>query len=270
MDDPLEVNRARWDELARLHGQDAYYDVAGFLAGASSLSSRELEAVERAVGTVAGRDLLHLQCHFGLDTLSFARLGARVTGVDFSGVAVRRARELAREAGLVATFVQADAQALPPDLAGRFDVVFASYGVLCWIADVDAWMRSAAAALRPGGSLVLVDIHPMYNMVESVEPLRLDFPHQGARPFPSEEPGSYADPALRTTSNRTVVYAHGMGEIITAAAGAEFRIEALTEWLDDDFDPRGTVLARDPDGRYRLLVGGEHLPVTFELRARRD
>jgi ubiquinone/menaquinone biosynthesis C-methylase UbiE len=110
-----ELNRARWDELASLHGQDDYYDVAGFLAGQLMLSAREREEMAAAVGSVSGIDLLHVQCHFGLGTLSWARLGARVTGLDFSPVALERARSLAATAGIGARFVQADAQRLPAD-----------------------------------------------------------------------------------------------------------------------------------------------------------
>ncbi|MGZ8580607.1 MAG: class I SAM-dependent methyltransferase [Actinomycetota bacterium] len=265
-----DLNRSLWDERAGLHGQDDYYDVAGFLAGASSLADRELDEVRAAVGDVDGLDVLHLQCHFGLDTLSFARLGAQATGLDFSSVAVERARGLAADAGLDATFVEADSQHLPSELEGRFDLVFASYGVLCWIADLAAWMRSAAAALRTGGRLVLVDLHPASQMVGAVDPLEFDFPYLGAEPQRFEAPGSYAAPDADTTANTSVEYAHGLGEIITAAVGAGLRIDALIEWLDEAFDPRGGILAVEDDGRFRLRLGGgggHPLPLTFSLRA---
>ncbi len=157
-----------------------------------------------AIGSVEGLDLLHIQCHFGMDTLSWGRLGARVVGVDFSRVAIERARRLAERTGLAAEFVGGDSQALPAELAGRFDVAFASYGVLCWIGDLGAWMRSAAAALRPGGKLVLIDLHPLYVMFDSVDPLVLDFPYQGAEPLRFDSPGSYADMDAPTTANATV------------------------------------------------------------------
>jgi SAM-dependent methyltransferase len=263
-----DINRALWDERAVLHGQDDYYDVAGFLGGASTLSERELDEVRSAVGDVAGLDVLHLQCHFGLDTLTFARLGARVTGLDFSPVAIDRARGLAREARLDATFVEADSQLLPAELEGGFDLVFASYGVLCWIADVDAWMRSAHRALRPGGRLVLIDLHPASQMVGAVDPLEFDFPYLGAAPMPFEASGSYAAPDADTAANASIEYAHGLGEIVTAAVTSGLRVDALTEWLDETFDPRGGILAADDDGRFRLrLDGGFPLPLTFALRA---
>jgi SAM-dependent methyltransferase len=269
VDDALELNRALWDERALLHGQDDYYDIQGFLKGDSSLSSREIDEVRAAVGDVAGLDLLHLQCHFGLDSLSWARMGAHVTGLDFSPVAVARARDLAVTAGLEARFIEGDAQALPELLRGAFDVVFASYGILCWIGDVRAWMRSAASALRPGGHLVLIDFHPLFVAIERIEPLTFDFPYLGAEPIREDVVGSYAQPDAKTSVTASVEFAHGLGEITTAAADAGLRVEMLTEWLDDLRDARG-VLDADPDGRFRLRVNGQLLPVLYGLRARRE
>lgn len=266
----IELNRALWNERATLHGQDAYYDVEGFLAGRSSLSERELDEVRAAVGDVRGLDLLHVQCHFGLDTLSFGRLGAHVTGLDFSPVAVERARRLAARTGLDAVFVEADAQRLPSELEGRFDLVFASYGVLGWIGDVNAWMRSASAAMRSGGRLVLIDLHPLLMMVGTAEPLTVDFPYLGAEPMRFDEAGSYAVPDAATTANTSIEYAHGLGEIVTAAIDTGLRLDALTEWVDEAFDARGGLLTREDDGRYRLRLGGQPLPLTFSLRASRE
>ena len=152
------VNRAAWDELAAVHGQDAYYDTAGLVAGASSLLDEEERALAAAVGPeLTGRPALHVQCHIGFDTITFARRGALATGVDFSTVALAKARDLAERCGVDVEWVCADSCALPQSLAGRFDLAWATFGVLCWIADVDAWMRSVAATLTRGGRLVLID-----------------------------------------------------------------------------------------------------------------
>jgi SAM-dependent methyltransferase len=268
--DAAELNRARWDELARVHGQDDYYDVEGFLAGQLALSARELAEMAAAIGSVAGVDLLHMQCHFGLGTLSWARLGARVTGLDFSPVAVERARALATAVGIDARFVQADAQRLPAGLAGAFDVVFASYGVLPWIADVTAWMAAAATALRPGGVLVLVDGHPLTQMIETVEPVRFDFPYQGGTAHRLRSTTSYASSATGLATTEVVEYPHGLGEIVTAAAAAGLRIDALVEYLDaENPEGRGDQMRRGDDGRWRLVLAGEPVPVQYALRATR-
>lgn len=266
MDDATAVNRRRWDALAALHGQgdDAYYDVAGFLGGASTLNDRERSEVAAAAGRVTGLDLLHLQCHFGLDTLSWAREGARVTGVDFSAAAVRRAGELAADAGLAAEFVVADVLALPGSLAGRFDLVFASYGVLCWIPSAAAWMRSAAACLRPGGALVLIDIHPLVTMADSVQPLVADFPYAGEQPVRFSSASSYAVGGLDAAAADTIEYPHGLGEVVSAAASAGLTVSALTEWFDEERDSK---LVAGDDGRVRYPFGGQWLPTSYSLRA---
>jgi 2-polyprenyl-3-methyl-5-hydroxy-6-metoxy-1,4-benzoquinol methylase len=267
---PAEINRRRWDALASRHGQgedsDTYYDVEGFLAGRSTLNERVLAEVTAAVGEVDGLDLLHLQCHFGLDTLSFARRGARVTGVDFSAVAVARARQLAGQAGLAADFVESDVLRLPEKLAGRFDVVFASYGVLCWISSAQAWMRSAASCLRPGGALVLIEIHPLVGMVETTQPLVVDFPYAGEQPHTLTSGSSYAVGGLDASAAQSVQWAHGLGEVATSATSAGLRVESLTEWFDEDQDPK---LVAGDDGRVRFPLGTEYLPTSYGLRARR-
>jgi SAM-dependent methyltransferase len=263
------LNRAHWDALAALHGHDAVYDEEALVAGADCLGDREAAGVREAVGAVAGLDVVHVQCHIGFDTISLARRGARVTGVDFSRVAVERARELARRCGVEAEFVEGDATDLPRELHGRFDLAFATVGVTSWIEDIGAWMRSVAAVLRPGGRLLLIDLHPLFMMFDSVDPLVLDFPYafDGGRAF--DEDGSYADASLHVGATQTVEYAHSLGEIVNAAVAAGLRIERLEEHLDAERDPRGGVLAREQDDRYRLRLSGEILPLSYTLIARR-
>ncbi|MEV6425916.1 class I SAM-dependent methyltransferase [Streptomyces sp. NPDC051662] len=268
---PDSVNRRWWDHIADEHASSAYYGIEGFLAGNLSLDDRERGEVAAAIGDVAGVRLLHLQCHIGLDTLSWARLGAVVTGLDYSPAAIRISRGLADEAGFPAAFRVADAQRLPTDLAGEFDVVFASYGIFYWIADIDAWMRSAATALRPGGKLVVVETHPLVQMFQSVDPAHADFPYGGAKPCHRQVSSTYSGLEVPREQSGTVGYAHGIGEIATAAAGAGLRIDALTEYMDRaEASPRaGNPLTRNADGRYQLLIGGEALPVSYSLRATR-
>ncbi len=152
MNPHLEANRVRWNQLADVNVKSRYYDVDGFRCGKSSLKSIERDEV----GEVRGQTLLHLQCHFGLDTLSWRRLGAEVTGVDFSPTAIALARELSREVGLEANFIEANIYDLPTVLEGQFDIVFASYGVLCWLPDLLAWARVAAHFLKAGGAFHLI------------------------------------------------------------------------------------------------------------------
>jgi len=260
---PAALNRAHWEALARIHGQDEYYDEDAVEAGASSLHEPELALA----GAVAGLDLLHLQCHIGHDTVSWARMGARATGVDFSAAAVARARELAARTGVDARFVEADVLDLPGELHRAFDLAVATYGALCWIGDLPGWARSAAAALRPGGRLVLVDLHPLYLMVANVDPLVLDFPYADAGPIPDDSPGSYADPQAEVAATGTVQWAHSLGEVVTAVAGAGLRVETLVEHVEADTDHRGGILERGADGRVRWRCSGQDLPILFGLAA---
>lgn len=264
-DDGLAGNRALWDVRASVHGttpDDTLYDVDSFLGGRLTMYSTERELA----GDVAGLDLLHLQCHFGMDTLSWARLGATVTGVDFSPAAIGRARDLTRRAGLSATFVEADAQHLPSDLADRFDLVVATYGVLCWIADLDAWMRGAEMALRPGGKLVLVDLHPAYQTLASYDPLVADWPYGGGEPQRETVTGTYAAAGLQMRPQEVIQYPHSVGEIVTAAAEAGLLVDHVGEHTSAEFDARG-ILPQGTDGRYRFPFGATYLPVLYSLRA---
>jgi SAM-dependent methyltransferase len=262
------INRAHWDALAQAHGQgDPIYDIEALIAGADSLHEAEAAGVREAVGAVAGLDVLHLQCHIGFDAISLARRGARVVGADFAPAALEKARTIARRCEARVEFVEADATKLPVELHNRFDLAYATIGVLSWIDDLRAWMRSAASALRGGGKLLLVDIHPMNLMLGSVDPLRIDFPYFNDGPRSFDEPGSYAGIDLPVAATQTVEYGHSLGEIVTAALSAGLKIQHLEEHMEADFDPRGSLLEPEDDGRFRIRVDGELLPMLFTLVA---
>ena len=155
-DQRLLANRQNWNERTPVHAASDFYDVAGFKAGRITLTD-----IERGeVGDVSGKTLLHLQCHFGLDTMSWARLGATATGVDFSEAAIDLARSLNDELRLNTRFIRSDVYGLPDVLDEEFDVVFTSYGVLVWLPDLDRWARTIRRMLRSGGTFYLVEFHP--------------------------------------------------------------------------------------------------------------
>ena len=264
-----EVNRAHWDALAAVHGtgNDDYYDVDALAAGTRGLGTAEDRAIALAIGDVAGKDVLHLQCHLGFDAVLLARRGARVIGADFSESSLTKAREIAARCEVQIEYLHADSLDLPSALHGRFDLVYATIGVIGWIGDLDAWMASAAAALRPGGRLVLVEIHPLYSTIGSLEPLELDFPYEDAGPQMFDQDGSYANPDAVVASTQTIEHAHSLGEVVTAAIGARMRVEALREHLAVERDPRGTFLMREDDGLMRLRLGGMPVPILFTLVA---
>lgn len=262
------ANRALWDAWTAVHATGDFYDLEGFRSGGIRLRPYEIEMV----GDVADRSLLHLQCHFGIDTLSWARLGARVTGADFSPAAIELARSLAEELGFPdARFVCSNLYDLPAALAGTFDVVYTSRGVLGWLPDVRAWARVVAHFLAPGGRFFITEVHPIVQALEDedVRPgeLRLRYPYwEHAEPLVFQVTGSYADREADVGEKVEHGWDHGLGEIVTALIDAGLTLESLVEhpflswkvgFLVDDGDDRWVL---PPD------AGGE-LPLMFSLVA---
>jgi SAM-dependent methyltransferase len=192
--DPIRANNALWDEWTRIHATSTFYDLDGFKRGGIRLKPYEIDEV----GPVDGLELLHLQCHFGIDTLSWARLGARVTGADFSIAAVELARSVAAEIGFGdACFVQSDLYDLPAVLDGQFDLVYTSCGVLGWLPDITRWAEVVAHFVRPGGRFYITEIHPIAQVFENegVAPgeLRLTYPYwEHPEPLAFPVQGTYA------------------------------------------------------------------------------
>lgn len=273
-DEALAVNRRHWDAMAAVHGEghDAFYDVDALADGRTdSLIDVEEAALAQALEgrQLAGLDVVHVQCHLGFDAVTFARRGARVVGYDLSPASLAKARTVAARAGVEVSFVEAAATDVPASLHGRFDLAWATIGVIGWIDDLDAWMRQVAAVLRPGGRLVLLEIHPLFNMLGSVAPLRADFPYAFDGAHVEDVEGSYADPSAQVAEPMTVVYAHSVGEVVSSAIGAGLQVLALSEHLDSPIDPRGGVLVQEADGRFRARLDGQPLPVLFTLIAQR-
>lgn len=265
MDEYIETNRRIWDELVPHHVASDFYDVPSFKAGRSSLLPVEREEV----GDVRGRSLLHLQCHFGMDTLSWAREGAEVTGIDFSPQAIRIARGLASELDISARFVEADIYRLPEYLGGDFDIVFASYGVVCWLPDLPRWAEIAASYARPGGFFYLLDDHPLAASLadeSTADAMRIGFPYlaTGALSFDWRE-GSYATDA-KLEHQRSFEFAHGLGEVVTSLIEAGLAIDFLHEFPFCAW-PRLPQMQKGDDGYYRLPDGNEGVPFLFSVKA---
>jgi len=233
MSTPMDLNREHWDEATNFHARGDGYGIEDFKAGRCQLHRIEVEEL----GDVAGKRLLHLQCHFGLGTLSWARRGASVTGVDFSPKAIALARSLAAEVGVDARFVESNVYTLPTTLSGRFDIVFSSYGVLCWLPDLKRWGEIVARYLEPGGIFYIAEAHPFIrvfpmddDITDGSTELRPHFSYfhdpVGTRWPPAAD---YADPAARYTTP-THEWQHSMGDIVNALVTAGLRIDFLHEF----------------------------------------
>ena len=261
--DHFAANAAHWDERVRIHVASRFYDVDGFRAGRDTLQLFEREEV----GPVAGKSLVHLQCHFGMDTLSWARSGARVTGLDFSQPAIEQARALARDLGIEAEFVVANVYDAVAALGGRqFDIVYVGMGSLVWLPDVSRWARVAAALVRPGGVLYLTDGHPFIDMLAS-DTLTLVDSYFASQPQMYDEPGTYADLQAATHNNRAYEWVHPIGETVTALLRAGLRLEFLHE-RDYALFQRWPFLEYHPEDRtYRMPGGMPSVPMMYSLRA---
>lgn len=275
MDPYRAANRALWNAWTRINVRSKFYDVDAFAAGRGP----DLDPIARAgPGDVRGKSLLHLQCHFGMDTIRWARHGATVTGVDFSEEAIAAARALAARMGVPATFAQSDVYELPANLAGRFDVVFTSHGVLGWLPDLARWARVIARFLAPGGVFYLVEAHPVMYLFDDrlAEPdLRLLYPYfHGPEPIREEHHGCYASPDAPITSVEHV-WLHTLSDIIGSLIRAGLRVESFEEYpfLPWRFFP---WMEQDADGWWRLPEhdrvphGRRSLPLMFSLKATLD
>lgn len=261
-----KANLANWNNRAALHIRDAtgFYNVEGFLAGEDKLYA--IEASE--IGDVKGKRLLHLQCHFGLDTLSLARRGALVTGLDFSPVAIAGARDLANRASLPATFVEANVYDARTVIDGHFDMVFSTWGTICWLPDVTRWAKIVADMLAPGGSFYFLDSHPSAQVLDQHDG-RLE-PTYGWR-TPMDDPDAFPETTSYTgDAHRETItnynWIHPLSDIIGGLLAAGLRLEFLHEHevLPYRLFP---MMVPAGQGLFRLPDGAVPIPLSFSLKA---
>ena len=263
-EDWIAANRACWDERVPIHVAGDFFDVERFVRGGSTLQGFELDEI----GDVRGCTLVHAQCHFGLDTLSWARRGARVTGLDFSAPAIAAAREICHGSGLEGEFVHANVYDAIEALGARtFDIVYTGLGAINWLPDIEAWARIMTALTAPGGRFYLAEFHP-FSDVFGYEQLNVEHSYFDRGPQIDETPGTYADLTAPTRHNRTVEWRHPIGDVVSALAGAGLRIDLLHEH-DYTVFPRWPFLEHGEDQRYRLPADLPVLPLTYSLLATR-
>ena len=276
MDEYRDANRALWDTWTRINLQSRFYDLEAFSTGRDR---RDLDPIALAgPGDVRGKSLLHLQCHFGMDTIRWAGHGATVTGVDFSHDAIVAARALAARMGVTATFVESSIEELPSRLDGRFDVVFTSHGVLGWLSDLDRWARVIAHFLAAGGVFFIVEAHPILILFNDQLPepdLRLMYPYfHGPEPIRTEYSGCYSTPDAPIRSIEHT-WLHKMADVIGSLLRAGLRIESFEEypflswrffpWMEQRTDGWWQLPQHD-----RLPQGRGSLPLMFSLKATKD
>ena len=260
MSSPFNANRDLWNARTEVHLRSAMYDVEGFLAGRNSLTDLELELL----GDVKGKRLLHLQCHFGQDTLSLARMGADVTGLDLSDRAIDEARKLTERMGLQAEWVLANVLDLQTQLEGRFDIVFTSYGTIGWLPEVRTWAQHIQRYLRAGGRFVFVEFHPLLWMFDN-DFRELKYPWSHPEAIVERSKGTYADPEapIELISHS---WNHGLGDVLGALLDAGLSLERFTE-LDGSPHNVFPRPVKGDDGLYRIHGFEGTLPMVYGLSA---
>jgi ubiquinone/menaquinone biosynthesis C-methylase UbiE len=265
LDKYRQANRNMWDEFAVINSRSALYNVDEFKRGRTSLDALILSEM----GEVTGKSLLHLQCHFGLDTLSLARMGAKATGMDFSPEGIRIARELAEELGIPARFICCDLYDLPENLDEEFDCVFTSYGALCWLPDIPRWAHIVGHFLKPGGVFYVAEFHPFSNVFKNEgneTGLEVAYPYFTETPLEFPVEGSYADPDAKINQQVEYEWSPQVGEIITGLIDAGMQIEFVHEFPFTCYR-HFPFLVKQEEDRWYLPEGMPSIPLTFTLRA---
>mgnify|MGYP000740080295 CR=1 FL=1 len=255
----LAINQATWNKRTRIHLASEFYDVDGFVAGKSSLNPLEVSLV----GEVKGKSLLHLQCHFGQDTISFARMGAEVTGVDLSDVAIENANTLVNrinqenDEALSARFIQSDVCSF--ESTQLFDHVFTSYGTIIWLPDLTPWAKTIASSLKKGGQFTIVDFHPLHDVFDGYSYFHNEQPDV-------DEEGTYTENCDGVKS-ACVTWSHPISEVVNALIGAGLVIEQLDEHANSPYNCF-EGLEQKEDGYFYYFYKNQQVPLVYSIIAK--
>ncbi len=256
----FQTNRETWNKKVAIHAKSSFYDLEAFKKGKSSLNSFELEAL----GDVLGKSLLHLQCHFGQDTLSWSRMGAKCTGVDISEEAIKLARNLNNELQQDAKFVCCNVLDTSQHVSEKFDIVFTSYGVIGWLPNLKPWAKMISKRLKPGGVFYIIEFHPIVWMFDYLkESPELKYGYNQKEVIYEEYKGTYADENSEMLS-KEYGWNHGLGEVISSLSEAGLQIEYLHE---HDNSPYNIFpgLTETKEGLFKMQKN--LYPLLFEVKA---
>lgn len=258
--DYIEKNRQSWNARTDIHVGSEFYDLDGFIKGATSLKHIELGLL----GDISGKSLLHLQCHFGQDSLSLARMGAEVTGIDLSDKAVAKAKELAATIGAQAEFICCDIYDLPDHLDKQFDIVFTSYGTIGWLPDLNKWASIVSRFLKPDGRFVFVEFHPVAWMFDDAfEKVGYNYFNDG--PIPETQEGTYADKNA-PVKLEYVCWNHGLGEVVNNLVKNGLEIISLEEYDYSPYNVFANPIEAGPE-KFRVQHMDNKVPLTYSLIA---
>lgn len=256
----LEINRQSWNQKTDIHLQSPFYDLDGFLKGQSSLNEIELALL----GDLTGKSILHLQCHFGQDTISLSRLGADVTGIDLSDKAIGSAKQIAEKTKSNTNFICCDIYNLPEHLEKQFDIVFTSYGVIGWLPDLDKWSKIISKYLKPNGQFIFVEFHPVVWMFDNnFEKVDYNYFNSGA--IIETESGTYADKTADITQEY-VMWNHSMSEVINSLIKNGMEIISLDEFDYSPYNCFNKTIEIKPK-KYRIAHLENKIPMVYSIKA---
>ena len=258
----IEINRESWNNKTETHLKSEFYDLDGFMKGKSSLNDIELNLL----GDVKGKTILHLQCHFGQDTISLSRLEAEVTGVDLSDKAIESANQIAKDTNSTANFICCDIYNLPNHLYKQFDIVFTSYGIISWLPDLDKWAKIISKYLKPDGQFVFVEFHPVVWMFDNnFEKIGYNYFNSGA--IIETENGTYADRKAEI-SQEYVTWNHSLSEVINSLINNGLEIKSLDEFDYSPYNCFNKTIEFEPK-KYRIAHLDNKIPMVYSINAKK-
>lgn len=254
------INKQTWNNKTDIHIASEFYDVEGFLKGKSTLNDIELPLL----GDISGKKILHLQCHFGQDTISLARMGANTTGVDLSDKAIERAREFAQKLNLDVTFVCCDIYEAPTLIDEQFDIVFTSYGTIGWFPDLEKWANVVSHFLKPNGKFVMADFHPVVWMFDN-DFETVFYNYFNVEPIVESETGTYADRDAEIAA-KTITWNHPISEILNALINSGLEINSFSEY---DYSPYNFFNKTEEfeKGKFRIKHLDNKIPMVYSILA---
>ena len=259
-EDYININRKSWNNKVATHLVSAFYDMPGFLKGNTSLNDIEL----KLLGDITGKSILHLQCHFGQDTISLNRMGASVTGVDLSDKAIDSARQIAKETKSDAHFICCDLYDLPVNLDNQFDMVYTSYGTIGWLPDLDKWAKVISQYLKPGGKLVFVEFHPVVWMFDdNFEKIAYNYFNEAA--IIETKSGTYANKDA-DLNDQLVSWNHPISEVINSLISNNLIINSLDEYNYSPYDCFNKTIEFEPK-KYRIKHLLDKIPMVYSIVA---
>jgi len=256
----FETNRKAWNAKTSVHINSDFYDNENFLKGKSSLKSIELDLL----GEISGKSILHLQCHFGQDSISLSWMGAQVTGIDLSDEAIKEAQALAAQTRVQTKFIGCNVYDLPNHLDEQFDIVFTSYGAITWLPDLDKWAGIVSRYLKPGGKFVMVEFHPVVWMFnDEFDKVGYNYFNTGA--ITETETGTYAD-RLAPIRQDFVSWNHGMSEILNGLIKHGLEVNSFKEFDYSPYNCFKHTIEMEPD-KYRIKHLGNKIPMIYSILA---